>query len=505
MPDVLTSTEAMLAVDRDFVHFELPDPPGEECGVLGIYLTESGEQHFYNQGISVKELAYKGLIAQVHRGQQNTGMNASVDGRNIIPLRGPGGPEKAFVNGNLLDALPDRARQVGGENRYTTIGGDDGALPTWHKTRSGDFALNHNGQFVNRMAIQQQLPASRREQPSDTWLFSELVAQEINHEAMTTPRLAAALVRATKIARGAFSLVGFHNGDMVGMRDPNGFRPLVLGDFGEHGWMLASERPTLEAVGANYVRKVAAGEIVVINDKDGLTSIKYAQAALRFCRMENVYLRNPEDPRVRKMRYEAGRILAREAPADIDMVISIPRSANDAAQGYADELGVPLVMAIEKLVDKKTGRVPRTFMAQGEERRRKAKTSYVLNRDLIRGKKIAVIDDSIVRNTTAEVIAQKVVGVASMVHFRSASSPVKHPCFYGVDIAKPEELIANYKNPDELARSHGLDSLAYLSEEGMQSAYGEETCGACFNGEYPTELEGYNPHSKKMLPLVSVR
>ncbi len=479
---------AEVEIGREF------DRPGEECGVFGLWLTEEGMHALHDDGISPRDLTYQALISQVNRGQQNTGLATSVDGKTIQVVTGHGSPDKAFDNGAKLTSLPEYARYWIGHNRYTTVGGELGAQPVHMTVNSGSHVAQViNGQFVNHRQLAHEW--RHTDKPSDSWVHGAIIADEID-AGWTLP---GALIDTTEIAKGAFSIVAFHNGEMVGMRDPHGMRPLVLGELRDYGWVLASETPTLEAVGADFMRRVKPGELVTFSDK-GLNSIRYAEVKPAFCALEGIYLSRPEHGQTRGKRYLSGKILAAEAPvhrSEDTIVVPILGSAAAGAAGYADTLDIPLVDAVKKTKE------DRAFMASGD-RQAVVAGKLAIDLDAIRNKTVVLVDDSMVRGDTCEVVAQQVAQVAAEVHVRILSPPVVDRCFHGVDLKTKEELIANRSTREDFRAKIGAASLEYLSLKGLRKAFGKNLCTGCFTGEYPTEVPVELQHTEKSATVATI-
>lgn len=450
--------------------------PREECGVLAIWLTEDGERDLQSLGISMREMLYRGLVAQQHRGQQNTGAGVGLDNQNMEFVREAGKAEDALT-AEVLHKLPLHGRYGLGHNRYTTSGGPNGAQPVHFRTELGDFVLGHNGNFHNREQLIDHAPYGASELPSDSWVFGSIVADNID----SGWALPGALIQASKVAEGAYSLVAFSNGEIVGMRDPRGMRPLVLGRIGAHGYVLASESPTLEAVGATFEREIASAEMIVINDKEGLASIQYAQPNPKLCALEDIYLSGEGHVGVSDKRTRAGQILAEEAPppSDVEIVVPVLGSARIAAEAYANALGLPVVQAIEKV-----GK-DRAFMARGD-RRLVVAGKLIVHKELIRGKRLVLFEDSVVRGDTLSVLCEGIVEEAESVDVRVSSPHIKGRCSYGVDIATEEELIMNQMTENEFKDRLGVRSLKYLSLQGLKKASGNGICTGCFDLDYPT-------------------
>jgi amidophosphoribosyltransferase len=386
-----------------------------------------------------------------------------------------------------------------GHSRYSTTGASTwhNAQPTFHPTLDGSIALAHNGNLINtaelarmvedlgelegELELQVKLPT---ETTNDTGIVTSLLA---HHAGQTVEARALELL---PLVRGAFSFVWMNEHTLYAARDPQGIRPLVLGRL-DRGWVVASEDSALATVGASVVREVEPGELLVIN-QDGLRSHRFAPAEPKGCVFEYVYLARPDATisgrSVHEARVEMGRQLAREFPVDADMVMPVPESGTPAATGYAEESGIPYGQGFVK-----NSYVGRTFI-QPSQTLRQLGIRLKLNalEHMIRGKRLVVVDDSIVRGNTqrAQVRMLREVGAAE-VHVRISSPPVKWPCFYGIDTQIETELIAKTHSVDEIRDFVGADSLGYISLEGMVEATNQpadQLCQACFTGEYPIPL-----------------
>ena len=469
------------------------------CGVFGVWAP----------GEDVAKLTYFGLYALQHRGQESAGIAVS-DGRQILVYKDMGLVSQVFDE-NTLESL--QGHIAVGHSRYSTTGSStwENAQPTFRPTADGSVALGHNGNLVNQYALRDMvelLPSPidelefqhHRSVPvstNDTSLLTELLAYHPD----TTLEL-----RALEIlpqVRGAFSLVWINEGSLFAARDPQGIRPLVLGRI-ERGWVVASEDAALATVGATVVREIEPGELIVI-DEGGLRSYRFAEVDKKSCVFEYVYLARPDanfnGRNVHEARVEMGRQLAREFPVEADLVMPVPESGTPAAVGYAEESGISFGHGFVK-----NSYVGRTFI-QPSDTLRQLGIRLKLNalEHMIKGKRIVVVDDSIVRGNTqrAQVRMLREAG-AKEVHVRISSPPVKWPCFYGIDFATRAELIANGLDGDEIAASIGADSLGYISLEGMVGATRQNAssmCLACFTGEYPVELPAESLLGKHLLEV----
>ena len=471
--------------------------PQDECGVFGIWAP----------GEAVSQLTYFGLYALQHRGQESAGIAVS-DGSRVVVYKEMGLVSQVFNEG-VLDSLPGHLAI--GHCRYSTTGASvwENAQPTFRPTPSGSVALAHNGNLTNtaeladrvaRIAAQAgELQLGPVMATSDTELVASLVAA---HPGASIEE--AALAELPKL-RGAFSMVFMDQHTLFAARDPHGIRPLVLGRL-QRGWVVASETAALDIVGATFVREVEPGEMIAIDDQ-GLRSQRFAPADPKGCLFEYVYLARPDTTiagrRVEAVRTEIGRRLAREHPVDADLVIPVPESGRYAAIGYAQESGIPFG---EGLV--KNAYVGRTFI-QPSQSIRQLGIRLKLNplRGVIEGKRLVVVDDSIVRGNTQRALVKMLrESGAKEIHVRISSPPVKWPCFYGIDFATKSELIANEMSAEQICAHIGADSLGYVSLDELTEATelpAERMCRACFDGVYPVALPGEEQLGKNLLEPFS--
>ncbi|MGI9084408.1 MAG: amidophosphoribosyltransferase [Aeromicrobium sp.] len=462
--------------------------PQDACGVFGVWAP----------GEEVAKLTYFGLYALQHRGQESAGIAVS-NGRQILVYKDMGLVSQVFDEATLESLKGSVAI---GHSRYSTTGSSvwQNAQPTFRPTSTGSVALAHNGNLTNThdlVALLGQRTADAttadaghqgngkaETTTSDTGVMASLLSslddRSVEEAAIDVlPRL-----------RGAFSLVFMDETTLYAARDPQGIRPLVLGRL-ERGWVIASETAALDIVGASYIREVEPGEFLAI-DENGLRSERFAEAAPKGCLFEYVYLARPDttisDQRIFTVRAEIGRRLAREHPVDADLVIPVPESGTPAAIGYAEESGIPFGHGLVK-----NSYVGRTFI-QPSQTIRQLGIRLKLNplRDVIAGKRLVVVDDSIVRgNTQRSLVAMLRESGAAEIHVRISSPPVKWPCFYGIDFASRAELIANGISVEEICRSIGADSLAYVDLDSLIEATNvpkDDLCRACFDGIYPVAL-----------------
>ncbi|NVB41579.1 amidophosphoribosyltransferase [Pseudenhygromyxa sp. WMMC2535] len=476
------------------------------CGVFGIF-----------NHAEAANLAYLGLHALQHRGQESAGV-VSNDSGTLHAVRQMGLVADVF-DARRLALLPGRIAV--GHVRYTTAGGSlpKNIQPLTVEYHSGSVAIAHNGNLVNADEIRDRLEheGSIFYTNSDTEVILQLMAR--SHERDWVDNLFAALAQ----LRGAFSLVVSAGDRLVAARDPHGFRPLILGRirgqhshprYGKDAWVVASETCAFDLIDAEKVRDIEPGELLVI-DGDGLHSSRLKPQPRRFCVFEHVYFARPDsaldDVAVYEARVAMGRALAREAPAEADVVIPVPDSGVVAALGYAKEAGLPFEMGLIR-----NHYVGRTFI-EPKDSIRHFGVKLKLNAlpALLAGKRVVVVDDSIVRGTTSRKIVKMIRAAgASEVHVRISSPPVSGPCYYGIDTPTRAELIASSYSVDETARFIEADSLGYLSPEGLLDAVRRESgeaesgdvdegyCSACFTGRYPVELPA--SAGRRQLRLIEV-
>ena len=470
--------------------------PQDACGVFGVWAP----------GEEVSKLTYFGIYALQHRGQESAGIAVS-NGKQILVYKDMGLVSQVFDEATLESLKGSIAI---GHARYSTTGSSvwQNAQPTFRPTATGSVALGHNGNLTNTHELSALLAERTAPSPdategkkgksskngkngksdeagtSDTGVMTSLLASYDDRSVEE-----AALDVLPKL-RGAFSLVFMDETTLYAARDPQGIRPLVLGRL-ERGWVVASETAALDIVGASFVREIEPGEFLAI-DENGLRSERFAPAEPKGCIFEYVYLARPDttiaDQKVFTVREEIGRRLARQSPVEADLVIPVPESGTPAAIGYAKESGIPFGQGLVK-----NSYVGRTFI-QPSQTIRQLGIRLKLNplRDVISGKRLVVVDDSIVRgNTQRALITMLRQFGAAEVHVRIASPPVKWPCFYGIDFASRAELIANGASVDEICRAIGADSLAYVELDELIDATNivkDNLCRACFDGIYPIAL-----------------
>lgn len=454
---------------------EWHDKPKEACGVFGICYP----------GEDVARLSYFALYALQHRGQESAGI-AVADGQTAHLHKGMGLVAQVFTEENLH---PLQGYLAIAHNRYSTTGGPTlrNAQPYLIETMLGPLGVAHNGNLVNAPLLRRDLlqRGVGLTSSSDSEIITQMLAGGVGD---WSTRIRTFMAQAV----GAYSLTILTRDAVYGVRDPWGFRPLVLGKLNDIGWCLASESCALATIGAKFVREVEPGEIIRI-DPAGITAESGAPARrLALCTFEHIYFSRPDsifDGRViHNVRQELGRQLAREAPADADVVIAVPDSGTPHAIGYAQESGLPFTEALIK-----NRYIGRTFIQPNERLRREGvRLKYNPLPSNLEGKRVVMVDDSIVRGTTSGPLIRLLrESGARAVHVRVASPPIIHSCFMGVDMARHSDLIAARLSVDEIREHIGADSLAYLSLEGMMRAIGAESgyCNACFTGEYPTGLD----------------
>lgn len=467
-------------------------------------------------GEDVAKLTYFGLYSLQHRGQESAGIAVS-NGRQILVYKDMGLVSQVFDESTLSSL---NGHIAVGHTRYSTTGASTwhNAQPTFKPTATGSVALGHNGNLTNTRELadwvdalpapdgELDIRASRQsgstQATNDTDLVTTLLA---SHPDLSLEQNALEVLPKVK---GAFSFVFMDEQTLYAARDPQGIRPLVLGRL-ESGWVIASESAALATVGASTIREIDPGELVAIDDA-GLRSYRFAEAKPKGCVFEYVYLARPDATiagrGVHEARVEMGRLLAKSYPVDADLVIPVPESGTPAAIGYAEASGIPYGQGFVK-----NAYVGRTFI-QPSQTLRQLGIRLKLNalEHVIRGKRLVVVDDSIVRGNTqrAQIRMLREAG-ASEVHVRISSPPVKWPCFYGIDFATRAELIANGLGIEEIRASVGADSLGYIDEDDMILATGrprDQLCLACFNGQYPIPLpedEALGKHLlERALPVV---
>ncbi|NLT31587.1 MAG: amidophosphoribosyltransferase [Propionibacterium sp.] len=456
--------------------------PQDACGVFGVWAPDE----------EVAKLTFFGLYALQHRGQESAGIAVST-GSRIMVYKDMGLVSQVF-NESTLNSLTGSLAI--GHARYSTTGSStwDNAQPTFRSTAHGGLALGHNGNLTNTDDLEAWLAErtgggtvphkERMDSTNDTSLITALLAtfDDLSNED--------AALEVLPHLRGAFCLVWMDENTLYAARDPQGIRPLVLGRL-TSGWVVASETAALDIVGAHYVRDIEPGEMVII-DVNGVRSRTFARPEPKTCLFEYVYLSRPDsllnNRRIHNVRVKIGKYLAKEHPVDADLVIPTPESGTPAAIGYAAESGIPYGQGLVR-----NAYVGRTFI-QPSQTMRQMGIRMKLNplRDVVNGKRIVVVDDTIVRgNTQRQVVTMLREAGAREVHVRISAPPVQWPCFYGIDFASRSELIAPGMTVDEIARAIGADSLGFVSMAKLIKATHrpmDELCRACFDGVYPVPI-----------------
>jgi amidophosphoribosyltransferase len=472
------------------------------CGVFGAVLPPGS-------GTQAASVAALGLFALQHRGQESAGLAVS-DGEQLMLYKDLGMVSSVLDERRIPSLRGDLAIA---HCRYSTTGSTvwENAQPTFRLGPRRALAIGHNGNLVNTRELLDQLPGGRSRLPAstDTELLTALLADEPAADTVD------ALRRVLPRVRGAYSLVVLDERRVIGVRDPHGFRPLVLGRLrteptgdglwsgeGGTGWVLASETTALEIVGAEPVRDVEPGEIIVLEQGREPWSVRFADAAPALCVFELIYFARPDSYLEGRNLYEArrrmGEQLALEHPASTDLVMPVPDTGAPAAAGYAEASGLPYREGLVR--NRYTGR---TFIQPSQTMRQRGVT-IKLNplREVVRGKRLTVVDDSIVRGTTTkQIVALLRRAGAAEVHVRISAPPIYHPCFYGIDTQIETELIAATHSEEEIRAFIGADSLGYLSIRGVLAALDlpyDRFCFACFDGRYPEPVP-YDPSNRKLM------
>jgi amidophosphoribosyltransferase len=480
------------------------DKMHEECAVFGIWNATDAS--------AVTALA---LHALQHRGQEATGI-VSYDGKRFHSHKGLGLVGDNFGDAKVIASLPGSAAV--GHNRYATTG--DTVLrnvqPLYADFEFGGFAVAHNGNLTNANSLHRALV--RRgclfQSTTDSEVFIHLIAISLYSTVVDR------LIDALKQVIGAYSLVALSNEALMGVRDPLGVRPLILGRLpsadgqanSTRGWVLASETCGLDIVGADFVRDVEPGEIVVINDQ-GVRSIKpFGRTTSRFCVFEYIYFARPdsvvEGMPVYEARKRIGAVLAHESHVPADVVVPVPDSGVPAAMGYSQQSGIPFELGIIR-----NHYVGRTFIEPTDQiRNLGVKLKHSANRPMLEGRRVILVDDSIVRGTTSRKIVEMVRQAgAAEVHMRISSPPTTHSCFYGIDTPERSKLLAARNTVEEMAQLIGVDSLAFISIDGLYRALGSDGrdpaaprfCDACFTGDYPIPLPDMADNDTRQLSLLT--
>jgi amidophosphoribosyltransferase len=456
----------------------------EACGVFGIYAP----------GQPVAHLTFQGLFALQHRGQESAGMAVS-DGTAVTVVKDQGLVVAVFDDRTLAGL---EGHVAIGHCRYSTTGSSTwrNAQPAFRAVGDRHFALGHNGNLVNTEALADEAGMLPGTVTSDTDLVAELIAAELAklpEDSSDERDLERALSAVLPRLQGAFSLVVMDEGRVIGVRDPNGFRPLCLGRL-DRGWVLASESPALDIVGATFERELEPGEMLII-DATGPRSLRpFPDDRIdpRLCLFEFVYFARPDsrlyERNVHQARVRMGELLAVQAPADADMVMGVPESGVPAAEGFARQSGIPFGHGLVK-----NRYIGRSFIAPSQDQRAQA-VRMKLNplRENLAGKRVVVVDDTIVRGTTQQQLTKMLREAGAVeVHLRITAPPVAWSCFYGIDTGDRDELLASKLSVKEITEHLGVDSLAYLDLDRLVEATGATGagfCDACFTGHYPVEV-----------------
>ncbi len=452
----------------------LQDRPGEACGVFGV----SGP------AIEAARLAYFALFALQHRGQESAGISVS-DGDNITVYKDLGLVAQVFDE-TVLAGLPGDLAI--GHTRYSTTGSNswENSQPVFRHFGWNAIALAHNGNLTNtdRLATEMGPLAAT----TDSELMTEAIARTMTEEGLSLPE---SLAKTLPRFKGAFTLTVMDTTTLVGVRDPHGFRPLCLGKLGD-SWVIASETAALDILGADFVRQVAAGEMVVIDENGPRSMFPFEPAESRLCIFEFVYFARPDSTllgqTIHKTRQRMGRMLADQAPLDADITVPVPESGIPAAQGFSEVSGIPYVDGLVK-----NRYIGRTFIQPAQAmRERGVRMKLNAMPGMIDGKRVVLVDDSIVRgSTTKQLVAMVREAGATEVHLRISSPPYRWPCFYGMDTGDRSTLLATDRSVDEIAAELNVDSLVYLDLDNLVGATGvggDTFCTACLSGEYPTDV-----------------
>ncbi|RDI95598.1 amidophosphoribosyltransferase [Meiothermus sp. QL-1] len=449
------------------------DKPQEECGVLGLWSPEP---------LPVADLLQLGLFALQHRGQEAAGICVS-NGKDLVIEKDLGLVTQVFDEARMQRLRISGANLGIGHTRYSTTGSNlrFNAQPLSVRSSKGILAIAHNGNFVNAMKIRQELleHGAVFQTTNDTEVMINLIAR------YAKLNLVEATARAMRELKGGFSVVITDRRTVLALRDGNGVRPLVIGRLSNGGWVFASEPPALALMGAEFVRDVRPGELVWVDEAGGLSSWQVLEPRPTPCAFEWIYFARadatldgiPTHP----ARVRMGEVLAQEAPAQADLVVPVPDSGIGAAIGYSRVSGIPFDYGLHK-----NPYAGRTFIQPTQEMRDLKVKLKLAATPAVAGKRVVLVDDSIVRGTTSGRIVQLLREAgATEVHVRISSPPIRFPCYYGIDTAARKELVAATHTVEEIRTLIGADSLAFLSEAGVREAIGGPVCLACFNGQYP--------------------
>jgi amidophosphoribosyltransferase len=452
------------------------DRPGEACGVFGVA----------GPDIEAARLTYFGLFALQHRGQESAGISVS-DGENITVYKDLGLVAQVFDE-MVLAGLPGSLAV--GHTRYSTTGSNswENSQPVFRHFGWNAIALAHNGNLTNTDELANEIgPLAAT---TDSELMTEAIAHEMTEEGHS---LSEALARTLPRFEGAFTLCVMDNTTLVGVRDPHGFRPLCFGTLGD-SWVIASETAALDILGADLVRQIAPGEMIVIDANGPTSSFPFAPCESHLCIFEFVYFARPDSTllgqTIHKVRQRMGRTLAEQAPVEADITVPVPESGIPAAQGFSEVSGIPYVDGLVK-----NRYVGRTFIEPAQAmRERGVRMKLNAMRGMIEGKRVVLVDDSIVRgSTTKQLVAMVREAGATEVHLRISSPPYRWPCFYGMDTGDRSTLLATNRSVEDIAAVLNVDSLVYLELDNLIEATGADTdtfCTACLSGDYPTQIPG---------------
>ncbi|MHA0042242.1 MULTISPECIES: amidophosphoribosyltransferase [Deinococcus] len=465
------------------------DKPQDECGVFGMFSPEP---------LDLAWFTYLGLFALQHRGQEAAGMCVS-DGEKFHVEKDLGLVTQVFDERRLDSVRLANARVSIGHVRYSTTGSNlrFNAQPLTTRTNKGILGLAHNGNFVNAREVRNDMlmQGALFQTTNDSEVMLNLIARESHMD------LIEATAAAMKRLKGGFACVLMSRTQLLGFRDPNGVRPLVIGQRDDHAYVIASEPCALYAVGARLIRDVQPGELVWI-DRTGLHSLMVEPRKPTPCAFEWIYFARSDSQLdgadAHESRIRMGHQLAKEHPVDADIVVPVPDSGIGAAIGYARESGIPFDYGLYK-----NPYAGRTFIAPTQEARELKVKMKLSPTSAVRGKRVVLVDDSIVRGTTSRQIVNLLREAgATEVHFRVSSPPIKHPCFYGIDTAARKELVASTHSIEEIRDLIGADTLTFISEQGIREAVGGPgLCLACFNGEYPAGTPLLNDVDKLALEV----
>ena len=456
----------------------------EECGVFGIYGHKDAAAH-----------TALGLHALQHRGQESAGI-VSYDGKHFNSQKSLGLVGDNFSSKKVIELLP--GDMAIGHNRYSTAGESilRNVQPLFAEFGFGGLAIGHNGNMTNALTLRKQL--IERGCIFQSTLDTEIIVHQIAMSQFN--KVVDRMIDALKQIQGAYSLVAMTESALIGVRDPRGVRPLVLGQI-DHAYILCSETCALDIIGAQYIRDIEPGEVIIISE-DGFNSLKpFRQINKRFCIFEYIYFARPdslvEGKNVYGVRKQIGAELAKESHVEADIVIPVPDSGVPAAIGYAEQTNINFELGITR-----NHYVGRTFIEPTDQiRHLGVRLKHNANRGYIEGKRVVLIDDSIVRGTTSEKIVSMVRATgAREIHMRISSPPITNSCYYGIDTPETEQLLAARMDVKKMAQHIGVDSLEFISLKGLYRAVGEATrddnnpqyCDACFSGEYPIELTDQN-------------